>query len=617
MEPISSSNIRNTVGENYLTGLFLCFIRILYNQAMRDQVQEIKDKTDIVALIGEYVNLKPAGRHYKGLCPFHGERSPSFIVSPDIQIYKCFGCGESGDVFTFLEKHDGMEFSDALKHLAARTGVVLQTKVTPQNKERATLLEINSLAAQFYHYLLTKHALGKEGREYLIEKRGLTLETIDAFQLGAAPKSPNALFQFLTRKKKFDPHMTVLAGVCIQGKHGYVDRFRERAIFPIQNHHGETIALAGRILPQYDTGRVGKYINSPETPIYIKSNSLYGLSVTKGDIKRASHAIVVEGELDLLSSWQTGVKNVVAIKGSAFTEGQVQLLHRFVKAVTLALDSDFAGNNAALKGIFQAQEAGLVVKVVQMGEYKDPDEFARGAAEGYKMAIKNAVDVWDFVIDTTIDRYDITSGDGTAQVSRELVPLLANIPDAIVQEHYVTKLAGKLRIAPDTVMSQVRRFGTTQKVMPPISRQPSAQTRSRRIILEDRMIGLAFIQNPAFLGTPEIADLVRDVRNKKLVALLKENLSEEFDLKTFAQKVPAELSMHFSELVLKEEEEVDTHELASIAHEIMSLDIRESLTRLSQDISELEETENTEKLTAALSEHAQLAKKLAQITNSS
>ena len=394
---------------------------------MADQVEEVKSKTDIVAIIGERIELKKAGRNYKALCPFHGEKTASFMVSSELQIFKCFGCGESGDVFSFLDKYEGMEFGEAMKYLADRAGVKLAPFKGSASSEKTRLYEINSLTNRFYNYMLLNHTSGKSALSYLLGERGLKLSTIKEFQLGFAPDNPFALKSFLVDKKKHDPRDVERAGVGYFRDGGFVDRLRGRVIFPLFDHRGNCVGFAGRILPSMEGRDLAKYVNTPETPVYHKGSLLYGLNMTKPNIKKKGIAIVVEGELDAMSSWQAGIKNVVALKGSAMTEDQVRLLSRFARKAILALDSDFAGDTAARKGIEVAEKAGLEVKVTKLGRFKDPDEAARKAPEEYKKDLINSVGVWDFVIDSVFSRQDAKSASGKAKISREIIPVLMSI----------------------------------------------------------------------------------------------------------------------------------------------------------------------------------------------
>ncbi len=579
---------------------------------MHDQVREVKEKTDIVAVIGEYVNLKQAGRRFTGLCPFHKEKSPSFTVSPDMQMYKCFGCGEAGDVFTFLEKHEGMEFRDALKFLAGRVGVVLTEPDSKVSRERQLLVEINEAAASFYHYLLKTHVLGAPMRAYL-SGRGIEDRTIDTFRLGAAAQSPNALFTYLTQKKKYAPQMIELAGLIYKTERGYLDRFRGRVMFPICDHHGETIAVAGRILPQFDNGKVGKYVNSPETPIYHKGSSLYGIHVTKADMKRADMAVVVEGEMDLLSAWQAGVTNVVAIKGSAFTEGQLTVLSRYVRQTTLALDSDFAGSNAALKGIFLAEKMGMTVKVVQLGDYKDPDEFAKADAKGFIIAVREAIGVWDFIIEFTLSKFDVTTGEGVRNVSRELMPLLAQIEDKVVQARYVQYLAMRLKVPPEAVISQLSQTPQQKLSQTQSLGVYTPEVLDRREMLERRLFA-ALILEKIDASTEILLDDVslRDIYQKYLV-WSGENKGKP--LSEFAVTLEKNYADLLSNIILSQED--DILETSLLKKELSQIVLREKLAAASDEIAAAERANDEERLTLALNKHRDLTAKLAQFTASS
>jgi len=249
-----------------------------------NQVEEVKLKTDIVVIIGERVDLKKAGRNYKTNCPFHGEKSASFMVSPELQIFKCFGCAEGGDVFTFLEKFDGMEFPEALKYLADRAGVKLENKIFGEDTDKNKALEINTQLLKLYNYLLVTHPVGKKALEYLLKDRGLTKETIEEFQLGYSPDDPLIFKKFLIDKKKFDPRDLEKYGIAVVKGPNVYDRFGGRVIFPLYDHRGNPIGFAGRILP-WGRPDSAKYINSPETPVYHKSKVLYGLNLTRQNIK--------------------------------------------------------------------------------------------------------------------------------------------------------------------------------------------------------------------------------------------------------------------------------------------------------------------------------------------
>jgi len=295
---------------------------------MANQVEEIKSKADIVQVIGERVKLKKAGRRFTGLCPFHSEKTPSFTVSPELGIYKCFGCGVAGDVIKFLQEYDGITFVEAMEELGERVGVRFNPRggkasMAGDDGLKLRLLEANSLATEYYHFLLMEHKIGEIAREYL-KKRGIKKRTWKEFRLGYAPEGWRNLSDYLVKKKRFKLDDLEKSGLLVAK--GY-DRFRGRVIFPLRDGRGRVVGLAGRLIKE--NKKEGKYVNSPETLIYHKSKHLYGLFENKDWIRKKKRVLVVEGELDMISSWQAGVKEVVAVKGSALTEDQARLIRRY------------------------------------------------------------------------------------------------------------------------------------------------------------------------------------------------------------------------------------------------------------------------------------------------
>lgn len=586
---------------------------------MESQVEEVKSRTDIVNVIGERIELKKAGRNFKALCPFHGERTPSFMVSPELQIFKCFGCAEGGDVFTFLEKYEGMDFPEALKYLADKAGIKLKAFKGGETSEKERLIEIHSWATRFYNYLLLNHEAGKKALDYLLGERGLKRSTIEEFQLGFSPDSPILLKKFLVDKKKFTPSEVQTAGIgIIRGPNVY-DRFGGRVIFPLFDHRGNPIGFAGRILP-WDRRETGKYINSPETPIYHKSSVLYGLNLTRPYIKKKGVAIIVEGELDTISSYQAGIKNVTAIKGSALTEEQVRLLSRFAPKFILALDSDLAGDSAARRGITVASNLGVEVKIAKLKDSKDPDEAARHDLPGYKDSLINSVGVWDYLIDSALARYDPKTGSGKAKISKELGPILGEIEDRIVQAHYLGVLAKKLGVSIEAVSEEVSRGqkGAPVSVVSDILKE---EKKDRRILLEERLLTLSFQSDPTFLLGNAISDLISSPLNKRILEEYKAFAAKHkvFNPSEFSQKLPGELLNGFAELVLKDAGEVISEpdvlkkELDLVVKELKILSVREKLKDLAAQIKDLEEKGEKNKLLKAQDKFNKLALTLSKL----
>ena len=528
------------------------------------QVEEVKSKIDIVSVIGEHVQLTKAGSNFRGLCPFHSEKSPSFMVSEELQIYKCFGCGEGGDVFTFLEKYEGMEFPEALKYLADKAGVKLVARAGDNSSEKEILYEINNLAAKFYNFLLVSHPIGKVALNYLQEDRKINIDSIKTFNIGFAPANKNVLSDFLSKKKKINLKDIEKAGLISLKGQGVYDRFNGRLIFPISDHRGNVIALAGRLMPP-EKKTVGKYINSPETPIYHKSSSLYGINITKEFIKKEGFAVVVEGEIDLIASFQIDIKNIVAIKGSAFTEGQARLLARYTKEVVLALDSDFAGVAASIRGIKILEDAGFEIRVAKLGKYKDPDEAAHANPDFYKEKISHAVPVWDFIIDAVVAKYDKETAAGKKSISAELTPILAGITNKIVQEHYINMLAKALEASVEAVTSEVEKINVPNENIKEEIVNTISNSKSNKEAREESLVSLILKIKPELLKD---ARLVTLISTPILQRLIKEYNGNPKDL-------PKELFDKFGELILSVETENNKEIKAEInnLYRLLSLEL--------------------------------------------
>ena len=411
-----------------------------------DQVAEVKEKVDIVNLISSYVPLKKSGKNYKGLCPFHNEKTPSFMVSPDLQIWKCFGCGEGGDVYTFLMKIEGVEFGEALATLAERAGVKLESrKYSPEDGRRKRIFEVNSLAEEYFHYLLTKHEIGKAALNYLTEARGYDLNTIEGFKLGYAPNSWDSLGNYLLNKD-YTLSEVVEAGLSLpkKGGRGFYDRFRGRIIFPLKDNRGRVVGFSGRA---FRKDQEPKYLNTPESPVFSKSLFLYGLFYSKGAIRSSGQVVIVEGPTDFLTLFSSGTKNVVASQGTSLTPGQVRLLKRYTKDVSICFDTDLAGNLATRRGIAIAEKEGLDVSVISLPEkFKDADECARTDAKVWQHAVANPIPIYDFYLRSALKKYNCRTPEGRKKIAQEVLPIIRGISDDIQRASYLQKLAVELGI---------------------------------------------------------------------------------------------------------------------------------------------------------------------------
>ncbi len=505
---------------------------------------EIKSRINIVDYIGKRVTLKKTGRNYKGLCPFHNEKTPSFIVSPERQTFHCFGCSKGGDIFAFVMEYDHVDFVEALAELAEITGVKLTRRAgdTPEVKLKQKIFEVNHLASEYYQYILTKHKLGEKARDYL-KHREVSDKSIKTFALGYSPNSWDAASSYL-KKKGYEEKLLETAGLTIRGNRDYYDRFRGRVMFTLKDHRGNVVGFSGRVLDS--TAKEAKYINTSETPVYIKGNVLYGLDVTKAAIQKENEAIVMEGELDCISSFQAGISNVVAIKGSALTEGHVNLIRRYTEKLLFALDSDMAGDAAARRGIEMADRAGLDMRVVTLPSGKDPDDAVRENAAAVKKAIKNAIPIYDYFIASAVKRFDAQTAFGKKKVSEELLPILAKIENPIVQGHYIKKLAGALDASEETVTESMRRLHKGEGFSA-VKGEKTEKITTRSQKLETYMLALVLQGKTAELFE-ELSERITlaDVANPAVQKILEQLQSflaanKVFLIKDFADSLPVEL----------------------------------------------------------------------------
>jgi len=413
--------------------------------------QAIKDRLDIVQLIHEYVPLKKAGTYWKAPCPFHHEKTPSFMVNPEKQIWKCFGCGKGGDAFSFIEEMEGVEFPEALKLLADRAGVKLEnfrTEINSSQKNR--ILEINEKAAYFFHRFLLDMPTAKIARDYL-SNRALKPETINTWQVGYIPDQWDLLTQYLLKKGHSIDDL-VASGLTIKrdgatpgSSRGFYDRFRGRIMFPILDVHGNTVGFTGRVLVETENSG-GKYVNTPQTLVYDKSRVIYGLDKAKTEIKSKDLTVIVEGQMDVITCYQAGMKNVVAASGTALTFEQVKLLKRYSANIAMAFDADKAGVAAAKRGIDIALSEGLNVRVIQIpeGAGKDADECLKKNSDVWFKAVVEAADIMPWFFQSVFAGHNLSNPKEKQIIANELLPLIGLIPYAIERDHWLKELSERL-----------------------------------------------------------------------------------------------------------------------------------------------------------------------------
>lgn len=431
--------------------------------------EQIKEKLNIVDFIRQYVELKPAGRNFKANCPFHKEKTPSFIVSPDRQTWHCFGsCAEGGDIFKFLMKYENIEFYEALKILAEKAGVELK-KISPvDQKQFGVLYDINESAKDIFKKEMER---GRRAKEYLKE-RGINTEIVNEFEIGFAPQNLDELTVNLINLG-YDVKDIERAGLNFKSdKGGYIDRFRGRVMFPIYNSFGKVVGFSGRILPEFDNGETGKYINSPETPIFNKSRTLYGFHKSKNYIHEKKSAVLVEGQMDFLMSYQDGVKNAVATSGTALTEDHLRLLKRQTDELILLFDNDEAGLKAAERGIDMANNLDFNVRVLILKDYKDPAEAVSKKPGELENMIKKAEPATEFYFNRYISEDLQKSPAELKKGIRAVLIKLKNILSPVERAHWLKKLSYKTGIDEKSLGEEMDQLKTQQPVAQKTDEQP-------------------------------------------------------------------------------------------------------------------------------------------------
>ena len=423
-----------------------------------DIIEEVRSRNDIVDVISAYVPLKKKGSSYFGLCPFHNEKSPSFSVSRDKQMYYCFGCGAGGNVYTFLMEYENFSFPEAVRFLAERAGMELpqeemNEEARRQMDEKARLRDMNKLAANYFYYLLHSKR-GKRGLEYF-RKRGITEETIRHFGLGFADIYSDDLYRFLKSKGYKDEELKDSALVTIDEKRGGSDKFWNRVMFPIMDVNNRVIGFGGRVMGDGNP----KYLNSRETKLFDKSRNLYGLNFARKS--RKNEIILCEGYMDVISMHQAGFTNAVAALGTAFTSGHGTLLRRYTENVILSFDSDEAGQRAVLRAIPILKDAGLNVRVLDLKPYKDPDEFIKGSGkEALEERIRKASSSFMFQVKVLAGDYDQEDPESKTKFQHEAAKLLAKIEEPLERKNYIEAVSREYYIGQKDLTDLVEYYGT-------------------------------------------------------------------------------------------------------------------------------------------------------------
>jgi DNA primase len=493
---------------------------------MQETIQTIREKIDLLDVISEYLPLKKKGRNHLALCPFHQEKTPSFSVSQEKQIWHCFGCGQGGNLFDFVMKIEKVDFLEAAEILAEKAGLPFDRNKFKNSGKRSSIdkkiYQVLSEAAIFFQ----KNLFSENSRKALsyLEGRKLSPEVINNFGLGLAPSEGTSFFGEFTQRG-YSPASLLEAGLVIKSEtsNSYYDRFRDRIIFPVYDVRGRVIAFGGRIYREEQ--EPPKYLNSPETAVYIKGDNLYGLNLAKEKIRQLDEVIVVEGYLDAISLHQGGFQNTIAALGTAFTYNQAKLLSRFTKNILVAFDLDEAGLAASLKSIEITTELGLRPRVLSFAGFKDPDEFIRNQGpEAVQEAKKNARSWLEFTIDTIIKKYNLSSIEEKSAAAQELVAFLARLADPIIQTEYGRLAAKKIGLDENLLVAQInqKKLEGNKKVFNKkgvslsssfVLRPLTKQNEAEKILLRLALDGEKFCQllqeavAPDYFSNPELKNI--------------------------------------------------------------------------------------------------------------
>ncbi len=428
-----------------------------------ETIAQVIDRCDIVETVSSYIPLKRMGRSFKAVCPFHHEKTPSFIVNPDKQIFHCFGCGVGGNVVNFVMRQERMEFPEAVRFLAQKVNVTIPSDETPQalhaNNIRQAILRVNALAAAFFHKTLLsdKSPEAKSAREYL-KARGIDIDAVRVFQLGFAPKQWDALLTHL-KQEGISLGLMEKAGLIIprESGQGYYDRFRNRIVFPIFDTRAHCRAFGARALDNTDGA---KYLNSPETIIYTKGHHLYGFHLAKQAIAEEDRVVIVEGYVDCLIPYQAGVRNIVASLGTALTVDQIRLLRRYTPRVVMLFDMDPAGEAAMMRSLDTLIEEGMEVRVATLTEGEDPDSFVRRqGVDDFRGRIASAQTIFDYKLDVLTRRHGTQTPDGKARIAAGMLPTIYRFPNELIKAEYLKRLSRALDVPEDALAKEYQKVG--------------------------------------------------------------------------------------------------------------------------------------------------------------
>ena len=589
-------------------------------------VDEIKNKLDIIDVIGGYIKLQKAGRNYRASCPFHSEKTPSFMVSPERQLWRCFGCGKGGSIFDFIMEMEGVEFGDALRTLAQRAGVELK-KLDPAisvklKTERTRLYEICDLSTRFFIKQLESKT-GKNIQKYL-SGRGIKTKTIKDWQIGYAPSQWNSLMDFLKKQGYIETEI-LKTGLIIEtekktNRSKYYDRFRDRIIFPIKDINGIIVGFTGRENPAHPDERMGKYINTPNTLIYDKSRILYGIDKAKLDIRKNNLCVLVEGQTDVIMGHQAGFNNIIASSGTALTEQQLKIIKRYTDVLAMAFDMDVAGEIATKRGADLALQFGFNLKVISLPDNQDPADCFQKNTQTWPNAVKNAQSLIEFYLSNALSKNDLNTAEGKKKTSQDLLPIIKKIPNKVEQAHWLQKVAGELKVQEEVLIEEMGKIksstvNTIQDNQPILNQNNLSKG---KLNFEEYTLGLILAYPEALKESrKQSRSLFIDTNLEQIFNVLKENRNKKINIKNFKKDLPFVLADKVDYLIFgveAQKEMIDEFnpkkEIKFCFKELKKRYFQKKLNQLSLSIQEAEEKKDNISLKKLTKEFNKLAKQV-------
>ena len=592
-----------------------CIGRLIF---VDSQAEEIKNRLNITDVVGSYVKLTKTGINYRGICPFHSEKGPSFFVSPNRQMFKCFGCGAGGDIFEFIKKIEGVEFGDALRILADKAGVVLK-RINPELRtERQRLYEICDLATSFFEKQLHGSEWGRKAKEYLL-KRGISEDSIKKWRLGYSPDTWQGLSDFLV-SRGYNREEIVKAGLAVTSEKGNnpYDRFRGRIIFPIFDLNSQVVGFGARIFKEADKKETAKYINTPQTLLYDKSNVLYGMNYAKVAVRKNNQCVLTEGYTDAIMAHQAGFENTVAVSGTALTSRHLTILKRYTENLLLSFDMDVAGDTATKKGINLAESQGFNIKVINSYAEKDPADIILEDPKIWENAVKEARTIMDYYFDSAFSAFGGSASGGVGisaenkkKISKIILPAIKRIQNKIEQSHWIQKLSGMLGVGENAILEELKNVKeennypktTESNRKLEILEEKEFSSVGRRKLIEDKIILL-------ILKDPKNLDMIGEEhyclfceRNRNFITEAKKQnytASDTAQKAVFVDFLKAEEYKYFmDELALRAEvelEEDSPEEVGLCLLQLKDIELRNTLNKLSEDLKKEQDPQKKEDL---------------------